>query len=368
MKSIMFIIHALGTGGAEVVTANYAVELKKRGYRVYLLELWSLGSYLEDFVLANGVELHYIVDNKSFFKKGFGVIKQLIDKAYLNKKIQKEINDYKCDVVHINTNLNQFVNVTFPLNCRVFYTNHSDVYRSLEMNGSVHETMLKKMIDDGMNLISISSNVYRDNNELFPNANNKLIPNGVYLSEIKENQINRRILREKYDVPEEAFVVGHIGRFNKVKNHDKLFGIFNEILKKNKNAYLVLMGTGTDEEIIHIKTLKTKSFMPERIKLLGNISNASNCIGMLDVLILPSFSESFSLVMIEAQACNVRCVASDALPDEVFCNKNTFSLSIESSDELWADIALSDSECMHNNNISSFDMDKVIIDLIDFYS
>lgn len=73
-----------------------------------------------------------------------------------------------------------------------------------------------------------------------------------------------------------------------------------------------------------------------------------------------SFSESFSLVLIEAQAQNVRCIASSAIPEEVICNSNCMRVSLNESDDVWAEYAISDIKNQAVKPIEEFDIQTVI--------
>ena len=48
-------------------------------------------------------------------------------------------------------------------------------------------------------------------------------------------------------------VIGHVGRFNKQKNHNFLIDIFKSVHDKNKNAVLVLVGDGDLRKLIEKK-------------------------------------------------------------------------------------------------------------------
>ena len=57
------------------------------------------------------------------------------------------------------------------------------------------------------------------------------------------NEMSRNEFRERYHL-QNKYVIGHIGRFNMQKNHEKLITIYEEISKQREDAVLVLIGDG----------------------------------------------------------------------------------------------------------------------------
>ena len=88
---------------------------------------------------------------------------------------------------------------------------------------------------------------------------------------------------------------------------------------------------------------------------------------IFDVFIFPSYMEGFPLVLIEAQAHNIRSIVSAAVPDDVLINDNCISLDIKEEDKMWAEYALSDYCIKRNRNINEVDIDNIIMQHINYY-
>jgi glycosyltransferase involved in cell wall biosynthesis len=82
----------------------------------------------------------------------------------------------------------------------------------------------------------------------------------------------------------------------------------------------------------------------DHVRMLGLRSDATAIVSAFDAFVLPSLVEGLPVTLIEAQAQNVRCIASDVVPSEAVCNKNCFTLSLDESNETWAELILSDSQ------------------------
>lgn len=100
-------------------------------------------------------------------------------------------------------------------------------------------------------------------------------------------------------------VVMFVGNLIKRKNVDSLL----EAKKiANSDYYLVVVGDGP---LYKNLTKKVKEENIRDVIFAGSRSDVENIIPSCDVLVLPSFSESFGLVLIEALACGKPVIGSD---------------------------------------------------------
>lgn len=129
----------------------------------------------------------------------------------------------------------------------------------------------------------------------------------------------------------DEFVVGHVGRFNKQKNHEKLIDIFNEITKINDNSKLILVGDGQLKESI-VKKVELLN-LQDKVMFLGTRSDVNRIMQAFDIYLFPSFHEGLSVSMVEAQTSGLQCFISDTIPKECIITDNvvTFELSLDSA-------------------------------------
>jgi glycosyltransferase involved in cell wall biosynthesis len=135
-----------------------------------------------------------------------------------------------------------------------------------------------------------------------------------------------------------------VGRYHPVKNHERLLEIFAEVLKRRSDAFLLLVGAFTTEGNEKVQNKMEQLGITDHVRMLGLRPDATAIISAFDAFVLPSLVEGFSLTLAEAQAQNVRCIASDVVPSEVICNNNCFTLSLDESNETWAELILSDTQ------------------------
>ena len=174
------------------------------------------------------------------------------------------------------------------------------------------------------------------------------IENVVYMKNAIEAE------RYRYDAETEAemrkefhiegkFVVGHVGRFFEQKNHPFIVEIFKSIAAKDKNAVLLLVGGGEQNDTIMNQTKQAfrDAGILDRVIFTGVRSDVDRIIQAFDVFILPSLYEGFPVVMVEAQAAGLKCVISDRVPPECDITGNVEIISLDQGADFWADRILS---------------------------
>lgn len=145
------------------------------------------------------------------------------------------------------------------------------------------------------------------------NTQFKVFNNAIDLDKYKYDEEKRNELRNRLGI-EEKKVIGHIGRFCYAKNHDFLIDIFNEVLKREKNAILLLIGEGELEQEVREKVKELG--LEEKVLFLGKKEDAYKYYQAMDVFVLPSRYEGLPVVGVEAQACGLPCVFSECITKE----------------------------------------------------
>lgn len=161
-----------------------------------------------------------------------------------------------------------------------------------------------------------------------------IIPNGRNLKKYEYDTEKRIEYRNKLGILSDALVIGHVGRFNRQKNHEYLVRVFSEVYKKNRNSYLVLVGTG--EKVEEIKILVKKLELGKNVIFTGVIENVSDYLSAFDVMLLPSLYEGLPLVVIEWQIAGLPCIVSDTVTKECAITSLVKFESIKKKPEVWA--------------------------------
>lgn len=181
---------------------------------------------------------------------------------------------------------------------------------------------------------------------MFPSADKDeviLIHNGIPCKSYLFDLIKRNEIRENLNINNNQIVFGHIGSFTEAKNHEYIIDIFSEIVKRQPNAVLLLIGDGPLQSVIEEKVRRAKL---HNVQFLGIRNDCAQVLMAMDCMLFPSFWEGLPIVVVEAQASGLPCVLSDTITKQVdVCNLLTY-LSLELPAEKWCDTAIS---AIHKN-------------------
>ena len=194
-----------------------------------------------------------------------------------------------------------------------------------------------------------------------------VVNNAIQLKHFVFNTENRESVRNEFKL-QDKFIVGHIGNFTPQKNHIFIINVFYEILKKNENAELLLIGEGYLRTSIQEKTEKLG--IASKVHFTGVRNDIGRLLSGMDLFLFPSLFEGLGIALIEAQTNGLPCLVSDVIPEEAkVCN--FIELSLNNSAEKWSKAALTD---IHRENDAynlvkhaGFDLNVEASKLIDIY-
>lgn len=197
-----------------------------------------------------------------------------------------------------------------------------------------------------------------------------ILKNAINTEEFIYNPIKRELTRRELCL-ENKFVIGHVGRFEALKNHGFLIDIFKKIHEKNNTAVLLLIGDGTlrseIEQKIEVSGLKND------VIFAGIRSDVPDLLCAMDLFLFPSLGEGLGIVLIEAQANGLHCVVSNVLPNEVKITDLIEYVSLNESPAHWADRVIVYMNGYERKNMQTeikqagFDMKEMSQSLEEFY-
>ena len=151
---------------------------------------------------------------------------------------------------------------------------------------------------------------------LYPKKKGHVVWNGSACGvDLKKFDISRReeyrqITRNELSIPEDAFVFGFVGRVNKDKGINELFGAFRKIEEITGKLYLVVVGR--DERENHIdKDLNQWVNENPKIIFTGLSDKVEQYLSAMDCYVLPSYREGFGLSVAEAEAMGLPVIVTD---------------------------------------------------------
>lgn len=168
---------------------------------------------------------------------------------------------------------------------------------------------------------------------LFQGKEALVIPNAIEKDRFLFNETVRVNKRKELGLTDEL-VFGHIGRISYQKNHKLLVDIFAEILKREPNSVLLIIGVGEKEQEIReqVKNLG----ISDKVKFLGKRTDVNELYQAMDAFVMPSHFEGVPVVGVEAQFANLVCFFSDKVPQEVAFSPVTYFVPLNASPDKWA--------------------------------
>lgn len=147
-----------------------------------------------------------------------------------------------------------------------------------------------------------------------------IIPTGIeierfYVENVDKKKVNS--IKEKLKIKDDSFNIVFVGRLAKEKNVDLLLSAQKEIIKKNKNINLIIIGDGPDME--EYKGTSKKLGIDKNTFFTGKVpwEEVPLYYRIADVFATASTTETQGLTVIEAMAASVAPICID---DESFRN------------------------------------------------
>lgn len=285
-----------------------------------------------DFIDENTTEPKYF----SKFKELGAEIHKVTPRKqsiYRNKKdLIKLFANQKYDILHFHANTLSYItpiNVALKHNCKVIIHSRSTGAPSSKLTKALHTLNFHFLKNKKVTRVAVSSD---SGKWLFGNKEYRVINNSVDIERFKFKEDVRGSLRNQMDIDSDL-VIGHVGTFLNVKNHDFIVEVFNKYHSKNKNSTLILAGDGL--LLDNIKQKVKNLNLQDRVKFLGSRNDIPDLMCAMDCFLFPSYYEGYPNVILEAQTSGLPILMSDHITDEVIIRENCIKLSISNNLDNW---------------------------------
>lgn len=162
----------------------------------------------------------------------------------------------------------------------------------------------------------------------------KIINNGINAALYEFNPKTRKEIREKLGI-ENSFVIGHVGRFYKQKNHKFILDAFSDIVKQKPEARLLLIGEGELKD--SIKAYAEELEIADTVIFYGLSNEVNKLLQAFDAFIFPSIFEGLGIVAVEAQAASLQTFcAEETIAKEVNITPYCHYIPLNKGHKYWA--------------------------------
>jgi glycosyltransferase involved in cell wall biosynthesis len=330
MIRVLHVLSSLGGGGVESMLYNYYTHLNRDEIQFDFIVHGEKVGMLEEKFLEMGSKIYHVKPKKEGLLQNLSQIKRIL------------YSQPRYDVVHCHQNLISFVPLYFAkkagINTRIAHshTTFSGKGTGREFINSVFRFLLKINANQFF-ACSVDAAKCLFGEKKYIEDKVDIIPNAIDESFYRFNPLIRNKVRRELHI-EDKFVIGHVGRFSKEKNQKFVLQIFKEIYQLNKNSVLLLIGDGELEQ--ETKQLASSFSASKNIVFLGLRKDVNYILQAMDCFILPSLHEGFGIVLLEAQAAGLKCLASTAVPKETNVAGLVDFLELNAGSNHWAECIL----------------------------
>ena len=333
MIKVLIAVSSLGSGGITGMLRQYVSAVDRERFSIDLLVYSGSDLTNRSFFEENGCKVFLCADPGKHYLTARREIVQLLKKEHY-------------DVLHACNSLNSGFLMQFAAIAgvpqRIVHSHsshdyvHSFVYR---MYGNVMFAMISEYANRRL-ACSAKAGAY-----LFRDLPFDVLPNAVPAEKFAYSQEERRRIREQYGIGEDDFLIGTVAMISAVKNQPFIL----QVLKYLPSRYrFMLVGDGDQREAFE-KAVRDEG-LGDRVIITGWTNEAWRYYSAFDVFVLPSFSEGFPVVSLEAQAGGLVCLMSDAVTQEADVTSRAQHLPIGEQDaQRWAE-AIQAVQCESREN------------------
>ncbi|TAF74159.1 MAG: N-acetyl-alpha-D-glucosaminyl L-malate synthase BshA [Flavobacterium sp.] len=317
-------------GGSGVVATELGLELARRGHEIHFI------TYSQPVRLALlNPNVHYHQVNVPEYPLFHYQPYELA----LSSKLVDMVKLYKIDVLHVHyaiphayagymaKQMLKDEGINIPM---VTTLHGTDI--TLVGNHPFYKPAVTFSINKSDFVTSVSESLKADTLKLFSIKNEiQVIPNFIDLDKEKKDP-NTPCHRSVMAAADER-IITHISNFRGVKRIPDVVKIFYKI-QKEIPAKLMMVGDGPEKE--KAEELCFELGIQDKVIFFGNSNEIDKILCLTDLFLLPSQTESFGLVALEAMACSVPVISSNSggLPEVNFDGFSGFLSDVGSVDEM----------------------------------
>lgn len=326
MKRLLCIVSNMNAGGAETFLMKVYRKIDKNNYQIDFCVAMKEKNFYEDEIIKFGGKIYRITPKSQGILKNFNDIKRIV-----------KDNEYNYVLRISQHSLSSLELLAAKLGgAKVLAFRASNT----SSEGGIFNKLIHQIFKPIANIIttvkiapSTEAARYVFGKKIVKKNDFYLLKNGLDINKFKYSELYRKKIR--YDLKvKDKFVIGHVGRFYKQKNHKFLLDIFRCFLTKNKNSVLLLIGTGELEK--EIKEYANELGITDNIIFYGVSDRVNEFYSAMDFYLFPSFFEGMPNTVIEAQTSGLQCLVSDTITKECKITDRVQFKSLQDSAEEWS--------------------------------
>ena len=296
---IAFYCSSISWGGLEMNTLRYAEAFQQEGFQVllYLVE----GTTLFQRAKEMGLPTLSVIRNKKYFHFNQAL------------RIAKQFEKDCIDIVYFRDNRDlDFLGWVKTFSSRkIKLVYHQAMQLGVSKKDFLH-TLRFNRIDPWVSTLNYMQKQVRTHTR-FPANRLHVIPLGVAFD--SASTLSSVESRRALNLPQDKFLVGVVGRLDEKKGQFEVIQAIPFVKENKGNLHVVFVGNKTKNEadayVQKMNQFISNNNLEESVSFLPHQQNIRQLYRAFDLVIVPSWEETFGTVTIEAMASGVPVIGSN---------------------------------------------------------
>ena len=315
MKKILAICSSPDQGGLELYFISLVNYFSDKG-NMYSATCGN--SFISNKVKTNNVSI-----KKNNFINIFHNVKKTLD----------FIEENDIDIIHVSWTkdllLSALIKKFSTRNLKIIY------YRQMKLTRKKNDFYHKFIYNKIDHVLAITKKLSLECNKYLPLKSNQIDILKYGVKKFDNDIFSKEKVYNRFSLDKSKFTIGVFSRIEEQKGQHLLIEAMNLLFEKN--IQLVIVGHCMDDDYKRNIEMKCEQYnLKNRVFFIPFIENPQEIMSTIDLIVLPTYEETFGLVVIEGMMANTPVIGSNAggVPEIINDGINGFLFHSRSSSDL----------------------------------
>ena len=277
-----------------------------------------------------GLELYFISLVNYFLDKG-NIYSAILDNSFISKKIKTRnisikknnflnlfqnvkkilafVEENDIDIIHVSWTKDLLLSALI----KKFSSKHLKIiyYRQMKLTRKKSNAYHKFIYHKIDHVLAITERLSSECNKYLPLKSNQIDILKYGIKIFSNKSFSKDKIFEKYNLDKSKFTIGVFSRIEEQKGQHLVIEAMNLLFEKN--IQLVIVGHCMDDDYKRNIEMKCDQYnLKDRVIFIPFIENPKEIMSTVDLIVLPTYEETFGLVVIEGMMANTPVIGSNA--------------------------------------------------------